>query len=368
MADQQTMGAVDAPDIRIDVLKSVQRAGGVLSASGLTDALDRMADHARRVLTPGVVIAVVGAPGSGKSALVNGLIGSPLLMVDERFSTVVPTLVRDTRSPELAIRGRSDGRVETRAVPTEGMPSITTSLGNSGNRLDLFRVEVGTPNPILATGFTFIDMPAETLPARGSSRAAALAPLVDALIVAVPADRSITTAELGLVRRARDRGAHVVVAVTKLDSVGGKELRVEAVRSTLAADGLDVAVLGTSYSWRVLAMSRPGDPSIDAASGFPALIDHLDRSVRWRAQLVAASRSVAEGRSGVAQAQLLRAASAAAVRDPDVAEALGRGAGTLAELGRADTRTGSDPSAIGSPPSLSKRSARCMRRSTGWQR
>lgn len=336
MAERQAIRAVDAPDIRIDVLQAVQRAGVDLGAVGLTDAVDRLVEHARRVLTPGVVVAVVGAPRSGKTAVVNGALGSPLLVVDDRYRTAVPTLVRDRRTPELAVRRRVNGRTVTQGVPTVGMPSVTTTLANDANRLDAFRVEVGTPNPVLAAGVTFLDTPSETLPARGASQASALASVVDALVVAVPADREISKSEIALVRRSLDRGVQVTVVLTKADSVAAVDPAVEAVRSALAAEQLDVPVIATSYAWRMLALSRPDDPSIDVASGFPALIDHLDRTVRWPAQLAAATRAVAEARSGIAQAELIASAALAVGGSPAIGEALGRGAAVLAELDRAD--------------------------------
>lgn len=336
MAERQAIGAVDAPDIRIEVLQAAHRVGGVLGAAGVTDALERVADNTRRVLTPGVVVAVVGAAGSGKTAVVNGALASPLLVVDDRYRTAVPTLVRDRRVPELAVRRRVNGRTITQGVPTVGMPSVTTTLANEANRLDIFRVEVGTPNPVLAAGVTFVDTPPEVLPARGASRASALASVVDALLVAVPADRKISTAEVALVRRVLDRGVKVTVVVTKADSVASVGGAVDGVRSTLASEALDVAVIATSYAWRVLALSRPDDPAIDVASGFPALVDHLDRTVRRPAQLAAASRAVAEARSGIAQAELIASAAMAAGADPAVGDALDRGVAALAELDRAD--------------------------------
>ncbi len=324
------------PNLRIETLRTIQKAASVLSAAGLVEPRDLMVAHTQRVLTPGVVVAVVGAPGSGKSAVVNGAMASTLLVVDERFHTSVATFLRDTPKPELAIRTFRDGQVATIGVATEGLPSLTTSLVNDDNSLDIFRAEVGVPNPVLAMGFTLLDTPPEDLPARGASRASALASVVDALVLALPANRAITPGELNLLRRTRDRGTAAVVAVTKMDAVESSADAVEEVRAALADHHLDVAVIGTSYSWRILGASRPEDPSIDAASGFGSLGDELIESVRKPAQDLAARRAIAEARAGITQVEILATAAQSTAGDPIFAEALDRAVAILAELDRAD--------------------------------
>lgn len=324
------------PNLRIETLRAIQEAASVLSAAGHTEPRDRMVSYTQRALTPGVVVAVVGASGSGKSALINGAMASTLLMVDERYHTSVPTFLRDTPAPELGIRQFQDGQVRSVGVPREGLPSLSTSLSNDHNSHDIFRVEVGVPSPVLAMGFTLLDTPPETLPARGASRASALASVVDALVLTLPANRAITPGELNLLRRTRDRGTATVVAVTKMDAIESSADAVEEVRAALADHHLDVAVIGTSYSWRILGASRPEDPSIDTASGFGSLGDELIDSVRGPAQNLAARRAIAEAQAGIAQVEILAAAAQSAAGDPAVSEALGRAVDILVELDRAD--------------------------------
>ena len=106
-----------------------------------------------------LVLPVVGVQGAGKSTLLNALLfDDPVLPTDVDETTCVPTEIRwgETRTAEVEFR---DGRCEPIEATDEGLSALVHNEHNPGNRWGVSRVRVQTPDPLLRTGITLVDLP-----------------------------------------------------------------------------------------------------------------------------------------------------------------------------------------------------------------
>lgn len=335
MNDELTIAGTEIDeDVRTAALNAARRVTEVTRSAKLEHLNSQLMKNARCVLSPDVIVAVVGGQASGKTSMCNGFMAMPLLVADARYPTQVATVVSDGANQRLSVSGIVDGSVSTRRLAPSAMATVTTAFGSRSNHVGVFRAELTVPNPVLAKGFVLIDMPGSDTAHDGASLASGLVPMADAVIVAVPAGQGLPVDEATLIRRSIEAGVTTVVAVTKLDTVSDPAAAVGDVKAAVTREALDAEVIGVSYAWRLMAIRDSQDIRSDQASGFPRLVAHLDQTVRRRAQIVAATRTIIEARSTVAQVGAV--ADVASSSDDDVSEGVERALGVLREIDRSD--------------------------------
>jgi hypothetical protein len=235
-------------------LGEVLRGAETLSTThGLIEVRPLIAAAAERAQASSVDVGVFGRVSSGKSSLINALVGVPLLPVGATPVTAVPLRVVHGAD---AIRVHfSDGRDEVIDVARLG--DFATERGNAGNMRGVSSILISTPH--LPEGLALIDTPGVgSLSQSGPAQAFAWLPRCDLGLVLVAAGTPVARDELALVTGLSQAGIAVEVLLSKSDLVPASErdsaidyVKSEIERST-HAPGLVVRPLSVDPSARDL--------------------------------------------------------------------------------------------------------------------
>ncbi len=166
-------------------------------------------------------VAVFGRVSSGKSSLLNTLLGQELLPVGVTPVTAVPTRVRLGRPPGLSVRFANG---QTVSVPIEDLRLFATEDENPENVKKVSRLDVVTPSRDLPDGIELVDTPGiGSLATSGAQEALAYLPRTDAALVLVDASSSIGSDEVSLLRLFQDAAIPAEVLLSKADLVDDEE-------------------------------------------------------------------------------------------------------------------------------------------------
>lgn len=173
-------------------------ADGGATPGGLGDRL-RLA--ARRAREGRFVVLLLGCFSSGKSTLLNALLGRPVLPVKVNPCTAILTEVVHGEEPGVEVRWR-DGRVEPYDIPAflEAFQLRTASEDAAGaeatdrfGRID--RAVVRWPLPLLRHGVVLLDTPGLDDDPSRTARTLSSLPDADAVIFTLSANRFLTDLE-----------------------------------------------------------------------------------------------------------------------------------------------------------------------------
>ncbi|KVW86799.1 dynamin family protein [Burkholderia cepacia] len=217
-AAPDTRQPTPAPDEPSPLLGELER---ITVSHGLGDLHRRTLDFARHHICPDIVVGLFGAVGTGKSSLINSLLGDALLPVAALPTTVVPVEIRHGASTRANVAFATD-RPET--IGRARVAEFVDTHFNADNYRGVTRIVLQSPASLLASGVTLIDTPGLDWDASGAQeRAAWPLPWCDIAIVLLSASAPITLREATLVRELGSRGARVIVLVTKIDLVGADD-------------------------------------------------------------------------------------------------------------------------------------------------
>ncbi|HXP61071.1 MAG TPA: dynamin family protein [Dongiaceae bacterium] len=231
------------------LLRELER---VATAHGLIEFRGALRMLLERLENPVFEIGVFGRVSSGKSSLLNHLVGGTVLPVGVTPVTAFPT--RLSYGPEArATIAFAEGRPEV--VEPSRLAEFVTEPQNPGNRKHVARVSAELPSPRLREGVIFVDTPGlGSLATAGAEETAAYLPRCDLGLVLVDAGSSLTHEDLAMVQALYQSGAQAMVLVSKADLLSPTELRqttdyVErqlAAQANLKLRAHPVSVLGPS--------------------------------------------------------------------------------------------------------------------------
>jgi GTP-binding protein EngB required for normal cell division len=276
------------------------------------------------------VLAVVGEFSSGKSFLLNALLGTfDLLATDINPSTATITELAYAAEPR-ADAIFADGRTER--IPLAGLHRFV-AVGDApgtfhdatlGERHAPSVVRIGVDAPFLKNGFVVVDTPG-LASVNPEHRRATLnyLPRADAVLYLIDTQQPFTDGDaalLGLIRRST---AGIFVVQTKIDlwrGTGSGRAPWEAAAERIAARLAEHAP-GTPLfpiSAREYADGRlGGDEALVAQSRFPALIGALDAALVASTGNARLQRAAAAGRRAAARrSEVLELDAAALASDP----------------------------------------------------
>lgn len=235
-------------------------------------------------------VAVLGEFNSGKSALVNALVDAPVCAVDDDVTSQAPVEVGFAET-DLARVWSGDAQGGP-AVDDVAFADAAEASTRSGTTL----VRVGLPRHLLASGLVLIDTPATggLSSATATVTASALAEAHAALFV-TDASQELTAPEMDALVDATQRCGRVILVETRIDICPHWQTITHTDRAHLAARGLDVPVVAVSSALRVAALAHD-DASLNVESGFPALLELIDRDLIGSAHRIRVEIAVAEGR------------------------------------------------------------------------
>jgi GTP-binding protein EngB required for normal cell division len=220
---------------RADLAARIQRLDPALPEKELLGLLDRiitshelaefrmpLAHLVEKAESREFEIAVFGRVSSGKSSLLNHILGFEVLPVGVNPITAVPVRLR--YGPEAAIEVSLAGgeRVRGRIGDLE---QYVSEERNAGNQLGVTRVIVELPSPRLAEGLVFVDTPGlGSLATAGAAETLAYLPRSDLGIVLVSAASPISEEDLGAIGALVEAGITPLAVLSKADLLRAEEI------------------------------------------------------------------------------------------------------------------------------------------------
>jgi GTP-binding protein EngB required for normal cell division len=244
-----------------------------------------LAELRARLLAGRLHVAVLGQFKRGKSSFLNALLGEAVLPTGVVPLTAIATFIRWAAAPSIRVIYRDDRpedefRTSDTAQLREQLARFVTEEGNPRNRLQVARVDLYYPAPILRQGIVLIDTPGIGSGLRHNTDAAlAVLPECDAGFFILSADPPITEAELLYLDRVRSEIARLFFVLNKIDYLAPEEREAAAafLRKSLrehASAEADVPIFSLSAR-QALAARRSGDAGGLARSGLAAIEHHL---------------------------------------------------------------------------------------------
>jgi hypothetical protein len=279
------------------------------------DLADRLDEVRRRAARTDTVVCVVGEFKKGKSALINGLLGTAVCPVDDDLATTAVTVVRYGEPPSALVHRREDGKPVLEAIQPDEVPDWTLERAGRDRRRDVDLVEVRVPNPLLASGLTLVDTPGVGgLNAGHAAATLAFLPSADALVFVTDASAELSGPELEFLASARGAGPPVMIAVTKIDIYPEWRRIMDLDAGHLTAIGLVERPFGLSAVLR----ARPDEH--DDESGYAAFSEALRGDIIERARTAALATAAADIRWVLGQLREPLLAERAALEHPEDAD------------------------------------------------
>lgn len=170
-----------------------------------------------------ITVAVIGQFKRGKSALVNALLGSPILPVG--IIPVTSAVTEISQGPESASIVFCNGLVESIAL--EDLSDYISEAKNPNNSLDVAAVRIQSPSLFLEQGLTLVDTPGVGSFHKHNTEAAySFVRESDAVIFMLSVDSPINEIEIEFLKNTRDFAGKFFFVVNKIDLVGQEDLDV----------------------------------------------------------------------------------------------------------------------------------------------
>jgi GTP-binding protein EngB required for normal cell division len=188
--------------------RAIARHGLVEFRPALEAVLERSEDRHFEV-------AVFGRVSSGKSSLLNHLLGVEILPVGVTPVTAVPTRLERGHEDRVDVYF-ADRKPERVALAR--LPDFVTEEGNPDNARHVARLKVTLSSSRLAEGIVVVDTPGlGSLAAEGASETLAYLPRCDVGVVLIDATSPLTPDDVGIVQRLSDAGIPPMVLLSKAD-------------------------------------------------------------------------------------------------------------------------------------------------------
>jgi GTP-binding protein EngB required for normal cell division len=219
------------PDL--PMLKTLEELVGKYGLVEFRSTLSTILDTLER---RGLELAVFGRVSTGKSSLLNRLLGRDVLPVGVTPITAVPTRIAFGREPRLHV-WFADG--PSRQLDVSALAEYASERENAANSKRVLRLVVELPAPFLESGVTLVDTPGlGSLATSGAAETLAYLPHCDVAAVLVDASSTITSEDLATIGALLDAGIRVSVLVSKADLLSEHDLQATLAyaRQTLARE------------------------------------------------------------------------------------------------------------------------------------
>lgn len=179
--------------------RKLHELGYVEQAKPMHDLIDDCRSFAFRVY-------VIGEWSSGKSTLINALLGQELLPTGFVPVTPAPTRIRYGERPRLFLKRRDEEQESEQppevltdlCLPTVGQETAT----ENARLLNLEYIRVETPASFCANGIELVDTPGLNEVSQQTTLVTQLLPLADAVLLVLRANQPLTAVELEVLRQA----------------------------------------------------------------------------------------------------------------------------------------------------------------------
>jgi GTP-binding protein EngB required for normal cell division len=196
----------------IALVKALERA---INQHGLVEYRPALATIIDRLETNALEIAVFGRVSSGKSSLLNHIVGQELLPVGVNPITAVPTRLTYGSEPR-ATAWFADRKPERFGI--ERLAEFVTEQHNPANTQHVTRIVVELPAQRLREGVVYVDTPGlGSLATSGAAETKAYLPRCDLGVVLIDAGSTLTQDDLATVQTLYDAGIPASVLLSKAD-------------------------------------------------------------------------------------------------------------------------------------------------------
>jgi GTPase Era involved in 16S rRNA processing len=200
----------------------LQTIESVVTRHGLVEFRSRIGSLAARLEDDNLEVALFGRVSSGKSSLLNALLGTDVLPVGVNPITAVPTRLRygsSLRARVAYTSGRND------EVSLEEFRDLVSENGNPGNQRNVIRAIVEIPSPRLSEGIVLVDTPGlGSLARRGAAETLAYLPACDLAILLIDAGTTLNDEDIGTLRLLYEGGIPAIVLLSKADLLADADL------------------------------------------------------------------------------------------------------------------------------------------------
>jgi GTP-binding protein EngB required for normal cell division len=219
----------------------------IVTRDGLVEFRPRIRTLASRLEDDGFEVALFGRVSSGKSSLLNALLGTNVLPVGINPITAVPTKLRYGNVLKAAV-AYGDGRAA--AVTLEELSNLVTEQGNPGNLQNVVRAIVEIPSLRLKQGILLVDTPGlGSLAKRGAAETLAYLPSCDLALLLIDAGATLSEEDIGTLRLLFEAGIPALVLLSKSDLLAEGDLHrsISYIRDHIKRDlGMDVNIHAVS--------------------------------------------------------------------------------------------------------------------------
>ncbi len=224
----------------IGLVKALERA---IDQHGLVEFRPALATIIERLETNAFEIAVFGRVSSGKSSLLNHIVGQDLLPVGVNPITAVPTRLAYGPEPR-ATAWFADRKPEQ--FPIERLAEFVTEQHNPANLQHVTRIVVELPAERLREGVVYVDTPGlGSLATSGAAETRAYLPRCDLGVVLIDAGSTLTEDDLATIQTLYAAGIPASVLLSKADLLApaDRDRALEYVAGHIRSDlGLELPV------------------------------------------------------------------------------------------------------------------------------
>lgn len=210
--------------------EALGRIDEIIARYGLVELRPLLEAVVSRIESHNLEIAIFGRVSSGKSSLLNYLLGNSVLPVG--VLPVTAALTRLHRRDEPLVVVRTDVS-QPKRIAIEEIPDYVTEEGNPGNTRRVIDVTIGLPSDRLVDGVMFIDTPGiGSLATVGAAQTKAYLPRCDLGVVLIDAGSTLDQEDLVLLRAMYEAAVPSMVLVSKSDllSEGDRRRVVDYIR------------------------------------------------------------------------------------------------------------------------------------------
>ena len=268
----------------------LQTTSEIISRHGLVEFRGRLEAITSRLEDSNFEVAFFGRVSSGKSSLLNALLGKDILPVGVNPITAVPTKLRSGPHARAVITF-VDGHSEI--IPLDEIARFVTEQGNPGNTRNVIKAVAEIPSPGLTQGIVLVDTPGlGSLATRGTAETLAYLPSADLGVLLIDAGTTLSEEDIGTLRLLYEAGIPSLVLLSKADLLqpGEIESALAYIREHLEQQ---LGIKPTVYP----ISARPSHSALLDRFYRTGLLPRLDQSTLLRDE--SASRKIAALRDAV---------------------------------------------------------------------
>ncbi len=198
-----------------DEIPALKKLESVISERGLVEFRSTLSMILDRLEDNSFEIAIFGRVSSGKSSLLNAMLGMDVLPVGVTPITAVPTrlLYGETPAVHVWFANRTPERFDIAQLP-----EFVAEQLNRGNEKHVTRIVAQLPSPRLREGIAFVDTPGlGSLATRGAVETLAYLPRCDLGVVLIDAASTLTPHDLQTIQILYDAAIPAMVLLSKAD-------------------------------------------------------------------------------------------------------------------------------------------------------